>query len=65
MVWLATNQGVVGSNPAGRTSIIKGLQISVCSPFSCIVDGVCGAVTYGSRVGTDVLKQPLGDTFEP
>ena len=31
---MATNQGVVGSNPAGRTSNIKGLQISVCNPFS-------------------------------
>jgi hypothetical protein len=29
----ATNQGVVGSIPASRTNIIKGLQISVCNPF--------------------------------
>ena len=28
---LATNQGVVGSNPAGRASLIKGLQ--KCKPF--------------------------------
>ncbi len=28
----ATNQGVVGSNPAGRASLIKGLQ--KCTPFS-------------------------------
>ena len=30
---LSTNQGVVGSIPASRTNIIKGLQISVCNPF--------------------------------
>jgi len=29
---LATNQGVVGSNPAGRAIHIKGLQR--CDPFS-------------------------------
>ena len=30
---MATNQGVVGSNPASRTNTIKGLQIYVCNPL--------------------------------
>uniref|UniRef100_UPI00333F40DC hypothetical protein n=1 Tax=Castellaniella defragrans TaxID=75697 RepID=UPI00333F40DC len=32
--YLATNQGVVGSNPASRARKIKGLQIFVCKPLS-------------------------------
>jgi hypothetical protein len=37
---LATNQGVVGSNPAGRANLrfnINGLRAKVCRPFSCAV----------------------------
>ena len=48
----------MGSNPAGRASIIKGLQISVCSPLS-FVPADLQALVVLSAIGTSFLMKGL------
>ena len=53
--YLATNQGVVGSSPAGRAKFLKGLQR--CSPF--VIYGLCrkravGTTLHGAQGGQAV-----------
>jgi hypothetical protein len=66
--YLATNQGLVGSNPAGRAKIrykFKGLRARACRPFSCAVPldlysaangTICERIDLGPR---DAIHAPL------